>query len=257
MKKAPNHYFSTMQIIPAIFIKEGKPAVFSPGEFEDIQFLSEDPYELIQRIGNMGIQRIHLIDADASLPGGIHNHGLIGSLVNTCVVDIEVGGGINTLDFIHGLQHAGVDYFVLGSVVIDNFPFVEELLQKQHLTSDHVLIAVDVFQGKLFTHGWTEPVPELTVTELIDKCVSVGYKRFFVTDLEPDGEQNGPRFPFYEELIQRYPDISIGAAGRIHTFEQIERLEKIGLKEVLVGDRVYKEKGLLETVAKFNKERGR
>jgi len=242
-----------MQIVPALNIHNGKPCVYIAGKIEDIQYIDKDPYDLIQEIGNYHIQRIHLTDVDAYVPDGKPNTGLLGSLANTCVVDLEVGGGIHNMDYVKSLQYAGVDYFVLGSVVYDNFDFLNEIAAADHVKNERILISLDVLDGQLFFHGWSQPVTGITPKELMWKCMNAGFYRFIVTDVERTSK--GPNFDFYRELLEQFSGATLGAAGKINTFEDIEKLEEIGVNEVLVGNRIYKEEGLLDVVSEFNKAR--
>ncbi len=242
-----------MQIIPALNIHNGKPCVYIAGKIEQIEYIDRDPYELIQEVGNHHIRRMHLTDVDAYIPDGDPNTGLIGSLSNTCVIDLEVGGGIRTMDYLKSLQYAGVDYFVLGSVVYDNFDFLLEIANADHVKNERILISLDVMDGQLFFHGWSEPVTGVTPKELMWKCINAGFNRFIITDVER--AEKGPNFDFYKDLTQQFSGAIIGAAGKINSFEDVEKLEEIGIAEVLVGNRIYKEEGLLEVLSEFNKVR--
>ena len=240
-----------MQIVPAIYIHDDKAAIYRPGDYDNLEYLAKDPYEVIQSLDVKGISRILIIDINASIPGEKKNNkGLIGSLSNTCVADIEVGGGINDMEYLKSLQYAGVDNFVLGSVVYDNFDFVKQLATEDHVKNEDILISIDVQDGKLFYHGWNDPVEDLTAEELMYKCINIGLNSFNVTDVKKDAD--APNFEYYEKLIQQFPGATIGAAGNIHTLEDVEKLEALGVREIYVGNRIYKEPALVETIAAFN-----
>ena len=242
-----------MQIVPALYIKDQKAAVYRPGDYDNIEFLDEDPYELLERLSIKHINRVYIIDVDASLPGDNNNAGLLGSLSNTCVIDLEVGGGIEDMEYLKSLQYAGVDYFVLGTSVIRNFDFLTEIAAADHVKNDRIQISLDVMEGQLFVHGWTEAVSDITPKELIYKCINAGFSRFIITDISKDIDQNRrPDFDLYRDLVGQYPGAKIGAAGRIHTLEDVEELGAIGVAEVIVGNRIYKEEGLIERIAEFN-----
>lgn len=241
-----------MQIVPALYIKDGKAAVYRPGDYQHIEFLSEDPYDLIERIEQHHIHRMLIIDVDASLPGEANNAGLLGSLSNTCVIDLEVGGGIYDMDYLKSLQYAGVDYFVLGSVVIDNFDFLLQVKAAEDVNNERILISLDVKDRKLWTHGWTNPVTDLSPKELIWKCINAGFNRFIITDVDRAKEGLGPDLEFYEAVVEQFPGATIGAGGRINSMEDIEKLAAIGISEVIVGNKIYKEPSLLNTISEFN-----
>lgn len=243
-----------MQIIPALFIQDGKLAVFRPGDLENIEFLEKDPYDLISEICNHEIRRIHLLDVDASHHDGKSNSGLIGSLSNTTVADLEVEGGIDNMDYLKSLQFAGVDYFVLGSAALENFEFLVTLSEADHVKNDKVAISLNVLDGQLTIHGWTKPTEGVTIRSLIQKCIDQGFSRFICTDVDTDHLDEGPDIVFYKELVEQFPDAIFTAAGHINNFDDIARLKAVGIHEVLVGNEVYKKEGLLKMVSAYNKK---
>ncbi len=245
-----------MQIIPTIYLKDKKVAAYTPGNYRDLSYLSYDPYELINKLEEFNIDRIIIIDIDAAIPGETNNSnkGLLGSLSNTTVIDIEVGGGINSMEYLKSLQYAGVDYFVLGSVVIDNFDFLREICEAEDIRNDRIVIAADVNRGQLTYHGWKDKVPDLTLEQLIYKCINTGFNRFIVSEISDIEEQYGPDVNFYKGLVEEFSGQVIAAAGNIHHIDHILALEEAGVKEVLVGEKIYHEDELLQKIAEYNKK---
>lgn len=242
-----------MQIIPAIYIKEGKVAAYTPGNYDNISFLDVDPYELVERLGKLNLERIYIVDVDASLPGPENNVGLLGSLCNTTVPDLEVGGGLDNLDYIKSLQYAGVDYFVLGTVVIDDFEFVRSLGTKDKLKKDHILISADVSDGKLTYQGWTKEVPNLGLDELIWKCLNIGFERFIISETY-SAEANGPNIDFYQTLVKQFPGAQISASGNISTIDHVKLLAEVGIKEAVMGVQNYSREGMIAQINAYNSE---
>ena len=241
-----------MQIIPAMYIKDGKPAVFRPGEWEEMEFLSSDPYELIEKLDHHKIQRIFLIDIDAARGEGKNNSGLIASLANTTVSDIEVGGGIDKIDYLKSLQYAGVDHFVLSAVVFDDEEFMVQLSQDDSIKNERILIGLGLMNGALTSLGWRKVISDEGLRDIISHCIELGFKRFICADIDTDNPERGPDLLFYKELIQEFPDAQFSAAGHINTFDDVNALKKIGVKEVIVGNRLYKEEEILDQVIAYN-----
>lgn len=240
-----------MQIIPTLYIKDGKVAAYEPSNYDDLKYLDYDPYKLIEKLEKFEINRVHLIDLDASLPNDANNKGLIGSLSNTTVIDLEVGGGISNIDYLKSLQYAGVDYFVLGSVVIENFDFVREICEAEDVKNEDVIISADVKDGKLTYHGWTDQVPDMNLEELIYKCINQGFERFIVTEIMDKKE--GPDIAFYQNLVKEFSGQEVIAAGNMYQWDHVLALEEIGVKGILLGGEIYEKDELLQKIADFNK----
>ena len=241
-----------MQIIPALYIKDGKPAVFRPGEWEEMEFLPFDPYKLIERLDQHKIQRVFLIDIDAARGEGKNNSGLIASLSNTTVADLEVGGGLTNMDFLKSLQYAGVDHFVLSAVVFDDEEFLVRLSEDETIKNDRILVAVGLLNGVLTSLGWRKVISAEGLRDIISRCIELGFKRFICADIDTDQPDRGPDLLFYKELVQEFPDAQFSAAGHINTFEDVEALKELGIKEVIVGNRIYKEEDVLDQVIAYN-----
>lgn len=243
-----------MQIIPAIYIHHGKAAAYRPGDYQNISYLEQDPYDLIEQLGQLDVQRIYLIDIDAYQNPGQNNKGLIGSLSNVCIPDLEVGGGINDLPYLKSLQYAGVDYFVLSSVLFENQPILEEIAATEDIPNERIIIGIDLKDGRPTTRGWTQTVTDPTLREFMRTVMSVGFQRFVMTDIKSDRPKDGPDLAFFTELREEFPEAKIAVGGHVHTFEQIDQLKKIGIEEVIVGDDIYRDEGLLARISAYNRE---
>ncbi len=245
--------FTSMLIIPALYIKEGKTAAFRPGDYENLDFLNLDPYKLIEKLSDQDIERIYLVDLDASQDNDANNKGLIGSLANTTIPDIMVGGGIKSIDYLKSLQYGGVDYFVIGTSAANDLPFLEEISQADHIKNERITIAFDMLDGHLTSHGFSQETEQPQLHELITRSLELDFKRFLITDIDSDSLDREPDLEFYSELTNTYPDATFAASGHIHTFEDIDNLKAVGIKEVIIGNHIYKEPGIIKAVAEYNK----
>ncbi|MEM7655327.1 MAG: HisA/HisF-related TIM barrel protein [Bacteroidota bacterium] len=242
-----------MQIVPALYIKDGKAAAYVPSDYENLEYLPQGPYEIIDLLGNENIRRIHLVDVDASMDTDLDNRGLIGSLANVSVPNLEVGGGVRQMDYLKSLQYAGVDYFVLGSVVLDNPDFLQEINDAVHIKNERITIGLDILNGQLTTHGWMDTVGGHTPESVIQLGMEHGFTRFICTDIDSTGHDNGPDLTFYESLAKGFPEAHFSASGHIRSFADVDALRNIGVEEVIVGNEIYKEEGLLEEIYAYNK----
>ena len=241
-----------MQIIPALYIKDGKAAAYRPGDYLNLTYLSQDPYDIITELGDHHIQRILLVDVDASLDNPQHNMGLIGSLANTTVPDLEVAGGLSNMDYLKSLQYAGVDFFVLGSVMFDNYAFIEAVRDAEHIKNDRVMVAFDMLDGQLTCHGWTREQPNQDLFALIQQSLDNGFTRCVISHLDSQQPEAGPNLDFYRQVRLRFPKLILTASGHIHSFADIDALKEIGVDEVVVGNEIYTQPGLMSQISAYN-----
>lgn len=243
-----------MQIVPAIYLKDGKLAAYKPGNYNEIEFLNQDPYDFISKIDKLEIETIGMIDVDSTL-GDHTNTGLIGSLANVTVADVYVGGGILEMEYLKSLQFAGVNYFILGTAVFEKPEFLKTLAVEDHVQNDKVVVSLDILDGQVTYHGWTES-SDISIKDLIAQCQSLGFDNFIINDVHED-QSRGPNLSLFKALIEVFPNGSFVASGQIRSFEDIESLGKLGVKAVVVGNQIYKKKGLLERIAAYNKTQPR
>jgi phosphoribosylformimino-5-aminoimidazole carboxamide ribotide isomerase len=241
-----------MQIIPALYIKDGKLAVYKPGDYQNIDFLDVDPYDFIEKLNDLDIGNVGLVDVDSTL-GISTNTGKIASLANTCIATLHVGGGIRNMDYLKELQYAGVDYFILGSSLYEKPEFLQQVSQAEDVKNEKITISIDILDGKVTYHGWTRKV-DMTVSDIISSCTALGFSRFLINDVGTHEMHTGPNLGAYKKVLDEFPDIQLGSSGRINSMEDIADLSEIGVDFAIVGDKIYKEEGLLEKIAAHNEE---
>lgn len=244
-----------MQIIPALCIYQGKVAAFRPGEPESL-IMPDDPYEVIERLGKANIMRIHLVDIDGARHEGNNNVGLIGSLSNVTVSQLEVAGGIESLDYIRSLRFAGADLFVVGSVVYDRPEFLEEIKADGIIKPGCIMISLDLIDGQLTFHGWRDIADQSTVIDVIRRMVDLGFTRMLITDVNHDFVDHGPNTSLFSTLTQTFPAVKFTVAGTIKTYEDIEILKKAGVHEVIVGHELWDSEEKLKRLSAYNRAEG-
>ncbi len=252
-RNIPYIYF--MLIVPALYIKSGKLAAFRPGDYENLEYLNYDPYELIQLLGEQEMRRIFLVDIDASQRNETNNKGLIGSLCNTSIPNLEVGGGITEMSYLKSLQYAGVDHFVIGTSAQTDPDFLREISEAKHVKNERIKIGIDRFNGHLTNQGFSHE-SSISLPMEIESCLALGFTHFHLTDVDSEHPERGPDLGFFSQLVEAYPSASFSASGHINTFEDVDNLKAVGIQEVTVGNQIYKEPGILAEVAAYNKAEG-
>jgi phosphoribosylformimino-5-aminoimidazole carboxamide ribotide isomerase len=57
--------------------------------------------------------------------------------------------------------------------------------------------------------------------------------------LSHDGVLEGPAFEFYEEIVQKFPEMCILASGGVRGVDDIKRLNDMGIFAVIFGKAYY------------------
>ena len=114
-----------MIIFPAIDIKEGKCVRLLKGDFNQLKEYEKSPLEQAKVFINFGFYNLHIVDLDGALKGKSFSKEIIKEISRLNRANIQVGGGIRTLDQINELLDVGVDKIILGTRAIEDKDFLE------------------------------------------------------------------------------------------------------------------------------------
>ena len=98
------------------------------------------------------------------------------------------------------------------------------------------MVAIDVRDGRVMTHGWKEAGP--LIEDAIPALTDAGVPRFLVTSIQKDGTMDGPDFGLYERVLQ-LTERPIVASGGVRVAEDVHTLRDLGLEAVVVGKALY------------------
>ncbi|MFA5392981.1 MAG: HisA/HisF-related TIM barrel protein [Candidatus Ratteibacteria bacterium] len=270
-----------MLIIPAIDILEKRLVRLTQGDYQQITDYGLSPLETFRKYAEAGAQRIHLIFLGAAREGmrDLEEDPILLEILKEKKrfgVQVEVGGGIRTMDEVRRLLGWGVDYVILGTAVIldaikineqrlkINYPkslgdFIAEvdppyssLIREIILAGimEKVIIGLDCKKGAVAISGWEVTLPPRP-EGLARDFQEMGFHQIILTSIEQDGTLLGPDIEGIKRLAQAAPEISLIAAGGIGGEEDITKLIQLNmpnLKGIIVGKALYEGKIDLQKV---------
>ena len=110
---------------------------------------------------------------------------------------------------------------------------------------ERLILGADVRDGVVAIQGWTER-SERTAPELIETFLPAGLRQVVCTDISRDGMLCGPAVALYADLQRRFPQVEITVSGGVSSPDDIARLEREGLRSVIVGKALYEGRITLE-----------
>ena len=113
-----------LKIIHAVDIKNGKCVRLIHGKADQETIYSDDPVAMACHWDEEGAKLIHVVDLDGAFDGIPKNADLIKNIIYNSSVDIQVGGGIRTLEAIETYVNAGADRVILGTIAQSDPQFV-------------------------------------------------------------------------------------------------------------------------------------
>ncbi|GJL79345.1 MAG: 1-(5-phosphoribosyl)-5-[(5-phosphoribosylamino) me thylideneamino] imidazole-4-carboxamide isomerase [Nitrospinaceae bacterium] len=226
-----------MRIIPAVDIKNGKCVRLIQGKADQETVYSDDPVAMACHWDEEGARLIHVVDLDGAFDGKPKNAELIKDIIYNSSVDIQVGGGIRTMEAIEIYVNAGAYRVILGTIAQSNPQFVEDACKR---FPGKVTVGIDARDGYVAVKGWTE-VSDKKATDLVQQMEPLGVNGFIFTDISRDGMLQGPNLASIREFAEatKLPVTASGGVGSLADISNLMALEPHGVTGVITGKALY------------------
>lgn len=225
-----------MLVFPAIDLLGGKAVRLRQGERASATVYSERPWELATAFAAAGAPRIHVVDLDAAFSGGAtNNHDTIRRIVAASTVDVEVGGGVRSVDDCQRLFDLGAKYAVTGTAAIKTPAIVDAACAK---FPRRIVVAVDAREGLVAVEGWQEATVA-TALEIGEAVARAGAAAVLYTDIGRDGMRTGPNLEATARLARRITPCPVIASGGVATLADLDETITTGAFAVVIGKAIY------------------
>jgi phosphoribosylformimino-5-aminoimidazole carboxamide ribotide isomerase len=228
-----------IQIIPSIAIRKGKVVKMRKGDPSSEKAYDENPLDLSKRFQDHGIEVVHLVDLDGAETGSPKNLHVLEAIAGHTDLKIDFTGGIGTDGDISKAYEYGADYITASSIAVSNPGLFASWIvsygrEKITLGAD----VTDIVSKKIAFRGWQKK-SELTLFDQLEYFFDRGLKYVKSTDVSRDGVLEGPAFTFYQEIIDKFPDLKVLASGGVRGVDDIRQLNDMGVFAVIFGKAYY------------------
>jgi len=229
-------------LFPAIDVKNEKCVRLLYGDMQKETIYNNDPLDQAKWFVDQGAEWLHIVDLDGAVTGRNVNRKVINKIVDKLhdKVKIQIGGGIRNLDDINFWIQNSVNRIVLGTLALENPDFINNLDEKYF---KKIVIAADVRDGKIASHGWKNQT-DITAVDLLKSLNSSVVSSVIYTDISKDGTLQGvsvDQTVNFAKLIQH----SVIASGGVSSLNDIARLSREcsnGIEGVIIGRALYDKK---------------
>ncbi len=237
-----------MELIPALDLRKGRCVRLSQGDPDRETCYETNPSKIVRDFVEYGARKLHLINLDGAFGEESVNPAVIEGLVREFDINMELGGGIRTLEDIDFWLNKGVSQVILGTSAIEAPELVSQAIEQ--FGCDGIIVGVDVKDDRVTVRGWREDSslsPEAFSRDMENR----GVTRFIFTAVETDGMLCGPA----KDVLSRFAKsvtAKITASGGISSLEDIlglMDLEPDGVDSVITGRAIYE--GQLELKEAF------
>jgi len=210
-----------MIVYPTLELQKGKCVSLRRGRLEEPEIWHVDALETAQSYAAAGADWVHVTDLDA-VAGEGSNEALIAEMIRTVPASVQVGGGMRSRERIEQWIERGAGRVVVGTLAVQDPTTVQELAMRY---PDQIVLAVDIFQGKLMSEGWRQ-AGAMRPEDFVQAYDGSPLAGVIVTDIDADiGDQ--------DELLgvisgvaaaTRHPVI---ARGSVRVADDISRLKYV------------------------------
>ncbi len=226
-----------MVILPAIDIIDGKCVRLTQGDYSQQTTYAEDPVQVAKQFVEAGAEWIHVVDLDGAKAGKPVNLDVVERIVKETGADIELGGGIRSLESAHRALECGIARVIFGTRIATDLEFVEKAFRElKHLA----VAGVDAKDGIVKVSGWTEG-DSVGLYDLLKALDRSGVGRYIVTDIATDGTLAGPNLNMLAQVcdIVSGQVIASGGVSGLSDIQAIIDLQKPNLEGIIVGKAIY------------------
>ena len=227
---------SGFTVYPAIDLRGGRCVRLKQGDFGRAKEYDADPVERARDWESQGAEAIHVVDLDGAEEGRPVQLGLIRRIAKAVGVQLQVGGGVRSIEDLRAVRSAGARRVVMGTAAVGDKNLRLRAVEE---AGDSLLVAVDARGGVIATHGWLRS-SGVSVLELSKELVAEGVTSVLYTDVARDGMDAGAALDGTAAVAEIIPTV---ASGGVRGPEDVAALSRTpGVVGVVVGTALYEGK---------------
>ncbi|RAI95044.1 1-(5-phosphoribosyl)-5-[(5-phosphoribosylamino)methylideneamino]imidazole-4-carboxamide isomerase [Algoriphagus yeomjeoni] len=241
------------EIVPSIWIINGKCVRLKRGDFSTEEVISNNPLEIAQAFESIGIKRLHLVDLDGARRGEPKNYHILEAISGYTDLKVDYTGGISTDGDVIKCFEFGASTITVSSAAA-NYPerFAQFILsygrQKINMAAD-----INPVDNKIKIRGWLKKT-EIDLFDHINFFYERGLKYLKCSDISRDGVMEGPNFALFQSVLDKFPQINLAASGGVRGIDDFRRLRDMGVSATVFGRAYYEGMISLQELEKFLKE---
>ena len=222
-----------MIVIPAIDLREGHVVQLVGGDYSREAIRLDGPRDVARRWASFGFARLHIVDLDAATGRG-DNRDAVRGILRDGAAAFQAGGGVREVDQVQDLLDDGATWVVVGTRALTDFDWLADTANAYPGT---LLVAADVRERRVLTHGWTRDTRR-TILDVVDDLAGLPLGGLLVTAVHREGRMGGTDLPLMEDVAEAsaWP---VFASGGVTTLADLRALDDRGLAGAVLGMSLY------------------
>jgi phosphoribosylformimino-5-aminoimidazole carboxamide ribotide isomerase len=237
-----------IELIPAIDIIDGQCVRLSQGDYAQQKVYAKDPLDMAKLFADNGFRRLHMVDLDGAKKGEVVNLKVLERVAANTNLIIDFSGGIKTNEALQQVFDAGASIAAIGSIAVKQPDLFAEWIQQYG--GQKIMLGADVKNDNVMIGGWLQAT-HINIFDFVESNLQLGVQQIFCTDVLMDGLLQGASNDLYQRLLAKFPDMHLIASGGVSKIEDVETLDAIGCKGVIIGKAIYEGKITMNEMQKF------
>lgn len=198
---------------------------------------NDDPVAQAREFEAQGATWVHVVDLDGARAGVPENIAIVERIVRETSLNVEVGGGIRSLETLKRLANVGAARMVLGTALVSDPDLAHAALDV--VGGDRLTAGIDAKGGEVAVSGWIEG-SGVRATDLARAMGEAGFRHIVYTDIARDGMQVGVDPAAYVAMAEAFGNPVI-ASGGVASVLDIVRFAPFAqsIEGVITGRAVY------------------
>jgi phosphoribosylformimino-5-aminoimidazole carboxamide ribotide isomerase len=188
---------------------------------------------MAQRWQDEGAARLHVVDLDGARDGLRANAEVIGRLIASVQVPVQVGGGVRQLEDARDLLAGGADRVIMGTTAVEHSDQISHWVSA--LGAEALIVAVDAHGSRVAARGW-QATSDLDLETFCQQLATWGVQRVLYTDIGRDGMGAGPNV---ESTRAVAAILNVIGSGGVATVEHLRALADAGAEGAIIGTALY------------------
>jgi phosphoribosylformimino-5-aminoimidazole carboxamide ribotide isomerase len=225
-----------IQIVPSIDLRGGRVVRLKQGDYGRQVTYDVDLFATARSFADAGAQWMHVVDLDGAKEGRPAQTELIGRVIRSVRLSVQVGGGVRSTEDVRRLLDAGAARVVVGTRALEDWAWFEKLAREPGMEHKLVL-AIDARDGRVATRAWTETTSQLA-TDVARRVTGWPLAALLYTDVSKDGMLQGPNL-HHTRLLAEAGDVPVIASGGVGTIDHVRQLAALPVWGANVGRSLY------------------
>ena len=222
-----------MRIFPAVDILGGRCVQLVQGRRESATVYG-DPLACATRWIDLGADALHIVNLDGAFGNSAQNAELIRALIRGTGIEIELGGGIRSVEDGARWLETGVSRIIISTLATQEPESIRIL--SQEFGPERVMAGVDAKGGQVAIHGWQETAGDYL--SWAKRFEALGAGALLYTNVDVEGLQQGVQQEPVKRLIGCV-HVPVVVAGGVSTRSDITALRDIGAYGAVLGSALY------------------